>query len=72
MWRIETVSSMKISRSLERIMTLHYATNRTVGYKSVVTIPVSGASVPSSLSKYHCKNGSSRQDLSRPRFLPYQ
>ena len=30
-------------------LTLHYATNRTVGYKSVVTIPVSGASVPSIL-----------------------
>jgi RHS repeat-associated protein len=30
-------------------LTLHYATNRTVGYKSVVTIPVSGASVPSLL-----------------------
>jgi RHS repeat-associated protein len=30
-------------------MNLHYATNRTVGYKSVVTIPISGASVPSTL-----------------------
>ena len=30
-------------------LTLHYATNRTNGYKSVVTIPVSGATVPSIL-----------------------
>ncbi|MBI4764608.1 MAG: carboxypeptidase regulatory-like domain-containing protein [Deltaproteobacteria bacterium] len=28
---------------------LHYSTNRTVGYKSVVTVPVSGAGVPSIL-----------------------
>ena len=30
-------------------MTLHYASNRVKGYKSVITIPVSGSSVPSSL-----------------------
>ncbi len=30
-------------------MTLHYASNRTRGYKSVITIPVSGPTVPASL-----------------------
>lgn len=30
-------------------LTLHYASNRTRGYKSVVSIPASGASVPASL-----------------------
>jgi YD repeat-containing protein len=32
-------------------MTLHYATNRAEGYKQVITVPVSGASVPSSLKR---------------------
>ena len=31
--------------------TLHYASNRVSGYKSVITIPVSGASVPASLKE---------------------
>ncbi|MCP4277894.1 MAG: hypothetical protein GY779_16235, partial [Gammaproteobacteria bacterium] len=31
--------------------TLHYASNRVSGYKSVVTIPVSGASLPASLKE---------------------
>ena len=30
-------------------MTLHYASNRVTGYKSVITIPASGSTVPSSL-----------------------
>jgi len=32
-------------------MTLHYASNRVPGYKTMVTIPASGASVPASLIK---------------------
>jgi RHS repeat-associated protein len=31
--------------------TLHYASNRVSGYKSVITVPVSGASIPASLKE---------------------
>ena len=47
--RAEAASSMKTYPIPGTDMTLHYASNRVKGFKSNITIPASGDTVPSSL-----------------------
>lgn len=54
-------------------MTLHYASNRVAGYKTTITVPASGATVPASLNYILVKTeiaGRSYESLLSP--LPYQ
>ena len=47
-------------------MTLHYASNRTAGYKQVITVPASGATVPDSLKNIVVEVKVAGRTLPRP------